>query len=282
MKIYLSFIFLFLVVHHPLRSSTDVCMLIQAQKNHVQPSGKTIASRFIPLSGFERVKVDESSFAYYLRNLPLKEHGARVKYFDGREKSNFQIYDAVVNLPIGTKDLHQCADAIMHVRARYLYEQKRKNEIQFTFTNGFVASYAKWMEGNRIIVNGNNVQSKKTTSPVDNEQIFWKYLKTVFMYAGTLSLSKELKPKEITNLQIGDVWIQGGSPGHALLVVDMVQRKSDGKKLFLLAQSYMPAQEIHILKNPLVSNLSPWYESDFPQTLQTPEWTFKKDDLKGF
>ncbi|MFY7918753.1 MAG: DUF4846 domain-containing protein [Chryseotalea sp.] len=282
MKIYLSFIFLFLVVHHPLRSSTDVCMLIQAQKNHVQPSGKTIASRFIPLSGFERVKVDESSFAYYLRNLPLKEHGARVKYFDGREKSYFQIYDAVVNLPIGTKDLHQCADAIMHVRARYLYEQKRKNEIQFTFTNGFVASYAKWMEGNRIIVNGNNVQSKKTTSPVDNEQIFWKYLKTVFMYAGTLSLSKELKPKEITNLQIGDVWIQGGSPGHALLVVDMVQRKSDGKKLFLLAQSYMPAQEIHILKNPLVSNLSPWYESDFPQTLQTPEWTFKKDDLKGF
>lgn len=217
-----------------------------------------------------------------MRNLPLKEHGARVKYFDGREKSNFQIYDAVVNLPIGTKDLHQCADAIMHVRARYLYEQKRKNEIQFTFTNGFVASYAKWMEGNRIIVNGNNVQSKKTTSPVDNEQIFWKYLKTVFMYAGTLSLSKELKPKEITNLQIGDVWIQGGSPGHAVIVVDMVQRKTDGKKLFLLAQSYMPAQEIHILKNPLVSNLSPWYESDFPQTLQTPEWTFKKDDLKGF
>ncbi|MFO0506532.1 MAG: DUF4846 domain-containing protein [Chryseotalea sp.] len=282
MKIYLSFIFLFLVVHHPLRSSTDVCMLIQAQKNHVQPSGKTIASRFIPLSGFERVKVDESSFAYYLRNLPLKEHGARVKYFDGREKSYFQIYDAVVNLPIGTKDLHQCADAIMHVRARYLYEQKRKNEIQFTFTNGFVASYAKWMEGNRIIVNGNNVQWKKTTSPADNEQIFWKYLKTVFTYAGTLSLSKELKPKEITNLQIGDVWIQGGSPGHAVIVVDMVQRKSDGKKLFLLAQSYMPAQEIHILKNPLVSNLSPWYESDFPQTLQTPEWTFKKDDLKGF
>ncbi|MCZ8021729.1 MAG: DUF4846 domain-containing protein [Cyclobacteriaceae bacterium] len=282
MKIYLSFIFLFLVVHHPLRSSTDVCMLIQAQKNHVQPSGKTIASRFIPLSGFERVKVDESSFAYYLRNLPLKEHGARVKYFDGREKSYFQIYDAVVNLPIGTKDLHQCADAIMHVRARYLYEQKRKNEIQFTFTNGFVASYAKWMEGNRIIVNGNNVQWKKTTSPADNEQIFWKYLKTVFTYAGTLSLSKELKPKEITNLQIGDVWIQGGSPGHAVIVVDMVQRKTDGKKLFLLAQSYMPAQEIHILKNPLVSNLSPWYESDFPQTLQTPEWTFKKDDLKGF
>ncbi len=273
---------MFLVVHHPLRSSTDVCAFYQVQTKFINPAGKTISTRFTPPEGFNRVKVNESSFAYYLRNLPLKEHGARVKYFDGREKSNFQIYDAAVNLPIGTKDLHQCADAIMHVRARYLYEQKRKNEIQFTFTNGFVASYAKWMEGNRIIVNGNNVQWKKTTSPADTEQVFWKYLETVFTYAGTLSLSKELKPKEITNLQIGDVWIQGGSPGHAVLVVDMVQRKSDGKKLFLLAQSYMPAQEIHILKNPLVSNLSPWYESDFPQTLQTPEWTFKKDDLKGF
>jgi hypothetical protein len=282
MKIYLILILLILVGHHPLSSSTDVCLLNQTQKSQVQSSGKTIFTRFIPPSGFERVKVNESSFAYYLRNLPLKEHGARVKYFDGREKINFQIYDAVVNLPIGNKDLHQCADAIMHLYARYLYKQNRKGEIQFTFTNGFVASYAKWMEGNRITVNGNNVQWKKTTSFADNEQTFWKYLETIFTYAGTLSLSKELKAKEIANLQIGDVWIQGGSPGHAVIVVDLVQRRSDGKKLFLLAQSYMPAQEIQILKNPTNAALGPWYEADFSNSLQTPDWTFKIDDLKGF
>ncbi len=271
-----------LVVHHPLSSSTDVCLLTQTQKSHVQTAGKTIFARFIAPTGFERVKVDESSFAYYLRHLPLKEHGSKVNYFDGREKISNHVYDAVVNLPIGNKDLHQCADAIMHVRARYLYKQNRKDEIQFTFTNGFVASYANWMEGNRIIVNGNNVQWKKKTSFADTEQIFWKYLETVFTYAGTLSLSKELKPKEIMNLQIGDVWIQGGSPGHAVVVVDLVQRRSDGKKLFLLAQSYMPAQEIQILKNPTNAALSPWYEADFSNSLQTPDWTFKNDDLKGF
>jgi len=282
MKIYLILILLILVVHHPLSSSTDVCAFYQVQTKFINPAGKTIDTRFTPPEGFNRVKLDESSFAYYLRNLPLKEHGATVKYFDGREKISNHVYDAVVNLPIGNKDLHQCADAIMQVRARYLYKQNRKDEIQFTFTNGFVASYANWMEGNRIIVNGNNVQWKKTTSFADTEQTFWKYLETIFTYAGTLSLSKELKAKEIANLQIGDVWIQGGSPGHAVIVVDLVQRSSDGKKLFLLAQSYMPAQEIQILKNPTNAALSPWYEADFSNSLQTPEWTFQKGNLKGF
>jgi hypothetical protein len=282
MKIYFILIPLFLVVHHPLSSSTDVCVLYITQTKYVQPIGRTIATRFTPPKGFERLKVDEFSFAYYLRNLPLKEHGSRVLYFDGREKSNNQVYDAVVNVPIGKKDLHQCADAVMHLRARYLYEQNRKEEIQFKFTNGFTASYAKWKEGNRIIVNGDNVQWKKTTNPTDSEQIFWKYLETVFSYAGTLSLSKELKTKEITNLEIRDVFIQGGSPGHAVIVVDMVHRKLDGKKMFLLAQSYMPAQEIQILKNPANPDLSPWYEADFSQLLYTPEWTFKREDLKGF
>ncbi len=32
------------------------------------------------------------------------------------------------------------------------------------------------------------------------------------------------------------------------------------KKVYLLAQSYMPAQQIHILVNPANSLLSPWYE----------------------
>jgi hypothetical protein len=269
-------------VHHPLSSSTDVWVSDQLEAKNIQPTGKTIANRFIPPNGFERLKVDEFSFAYFLRNLLLKEHGCKVLFFNGREKLNYQVYDAVVNLPIGKKDLHQCADAIIHLRARYLYGQKRKEEIQFKFTNGFIASYAKWMEGNRIVVNGNNVEWKKATYPADNEQIFWKYLETVFTYAGTLSLSKELKAKEFDNLQIGDVFIQGGSPGHAVIVVDMVYRKSDGKRLFLLAQSYMPAQEIQILKNPANPDLSPWYEVDFSHSLYTPEWTFKREDLRGF
>ena len=77
--------------------------------------------------------------------------------------------------------------------------------------------------------------------------LFRRYLDMVFNYAGTLSLSKELIALPYKNLQPGDVLIQGGSPGHAVVVMDVAVNR-DGKKLYLLAQSYMPAQEIHVLK----------------------------------
>ena len=97
-----------------------------------------------------------------------------------------------------------------------------------------------------------------------------------------MSLSQELKTVSINNLAVGDIFIQGGSPGQAVIVVDMAMNKNSGEKIFLLAQSYMPAQEIQILQNPSNKNLSPWYSTDFGNVLQTPEWTFKKADLKRF
>ena len=104
----------------------------------------------------------------------------------------------------------------------------------------------------------------------------------VFAYSSTLSLEKELKSVDINDMQIGDVFIKGGSPGHCVIVVDMAQNKSTGEKVFMLAQSYMPAQQTQLLINPNDKNLSPWYSLDFGDTLNTPEWTFTKDQLKRF
>jgi len=86
----------------------------------------------------------------------------------------------------------------------------------------------------------------------------------------------------IEDLQIGDIFIKGGTPGHAIIVVDMAIDKSTNKKVFLLAQSYMPAQEIQILKNPADPMMSPWYSTDIDYALWTPEWRFTRDDLKRF
>jgi hypothetical protein len=55
-----------------------------------------------------------------------------------------------------------------------------------------------------------------------------------------------------------------------------------GKKLILLAQSYMPAQDIHILKNPINRDLNPWFEIKGQDKLYTPEWTFEWSDLRRF
>ena len=44
----------------------------------------------------------------------------------------------------------------------------------------------------------------------------------------------------------------------------------------------MPAQDIQVLKNPEREELSPWYSNKNLETLVTPEWKFKKTDLKRF
>ena len=182
----------------------------------------------------------------------------------------------MVDLKIGNKNLHQCADAVIRLRAEYLYQQKQLDKIHFNFTNGFRADYAEWMKGNRVVVQGNKTYWTHTHSPANTYQDFWDYLEVVFSYAGTLSLAKELESVNIDDLQIGDVFIQGGSPGHAIIVVDLAINPQNNEKIFLLAQSYMPAQEIQILKNPNNRELSPWYSADFGDVLKTPEWIFYK------
>ena len=103
----------------------------------------------------------------------------------------------------------------------------------------------------------------------------------VFAYAGTLSLAKELQPVTIEEIQVGDVFIQGGSPGHAVIVMDMAINAA-GDKRFLLAQSYMPAQDIQVLQNPKSEVSSPWFELPPGEQMETPEWNFTVHDLKRF
>lgn len=106
----------------------------------------------------------------------------------------------------------------------------------------------------------------------------------VFAYSGTLSLNNELESVEIEEMVIGDVFIIGGSPGHAVIVVDMGENEI-GDKIFILAQSYMPAQETQILINPKDKILSPWYSLEDAKNmgkLITPEWSFDLDRLKRF
>ena len=255
---------------------------IQASHRIINPEGKIIADRIKTPINYTRTAVDTHSFAYYLRHLPLKPHNTKVQYYNGKTKHAENVYMAVADIDVGTRDLQQCADAIMRLRAEYLYDQKQYDSIHFNFTNGFQVDYSKWREGYRVTVQGNKTHWRKTDIPSIGYASFRKYMDIIFMYAGTLSLEKELQPVQWQDVQVGDIFIQGGSPGHAVIVVDMCVHEKSGEKLFLLAQSYMPAQDIQILQNPNNSALSPWYSTNFEGALVTPEWTFEKKDLGRF
>jgi len=249
----------------------------------VVEEGVTIKTRISPPIDFQRESVEETSFAEYLRNLPLKPHGSPALYYNGVEKNKKNVYMAVVDMEIGDRDLQQCADAIMRLRGEYFYGIGVYEKIHFNFTNGFRVDYSKWMEGYRIVVENNQSFWVKRTEPSNTYQDFRSYMNIIFAYAGTMSLENELISVDLNEMETGDIFIQGGSPGHAVIVVDMSVNESTGEKLFLLAQSYMPAQEIQILENPMDSDLSPWYSLNFEgETISTPEWTFNRSDLKRF
>ena len=65
-----------------------------------------------------------------------------------------------------------------------------------------------------------------------------------------------------------------------MLVADIVENRATGERRFLLVQSYMPAQDIHVLKNPASADGSPWYPLDFGDRLVTPEWMFPRESLR--
>jgi hypothetical protein len=239
--------------------------------------GTTLASRFKPPPGTQRISLDSLGFGHYLRHLPLKPNGSPVLLHNGLPKRRQGVHAAVIDMSLGPRDLQQCADAVMRLRAEFLFATGRQDEIAFRLTNGFKVEWKRWRQGERVIVNGNQCRWAAGAEPDESHRALLTYLDLVFTYAGTLSLSRELADAQVKPIEPGDVFILGGSPGHAMLVMD-VARSADSRAYFLLAQSYMPAQEIHVVVNPNTA-LGAWYSLD-GDALRTPEWTFAWSDRR--
>ena len=229
------------------------------QPKLINAQGRTIRQRILLPKGFTRKVYPDSSFATFLQNVALLPDGEKVHYFDGGVKEHKGVYVAVIDMNTGKSDLQQCADVVMHMRAAYLYTRKQRSSISFTFTSGFVAQYSKWMAGYRISVKGNNAEWVKQGAPADSSETFLEYLDVIYRYCGSLSLSRELLKINYKDIQPGDVLIKGGTPGHAELIMDVAE-ECKGHKIYLLAQGYMPSQQMQLLVNPNNRQLSPWYE----------------------
>jgi hypothetical protein len=240
------------------------CSFLQCQTANTKPapvnapikSPLTVGAIPLP-EGYERVPQTANSFGSYLRQLGLKNNKT-VYLYNGQKKINQEAQYAVVNISTGNKDLQQCADAVMRLRAEYLFAQNRLSEIDFTDNN--LRHY----------------QFKGST----HAQLL-QYLEKVYAQCGSLSLSRQLKTvANFSSMAAGDVLIKGGTPGHAMIVMDIAQNK-EGQKIYLLAQSYMPARDIHVVINPVRPASNPWYTVTANESIiTTPEWQFTTKQLK--
>jgi uncharacterized protein DUF4846 len=243
--------------------------------------GNTLAARIAPPAGFERRPAAPDSFEAWLRGLPMKPAGAPVLLFSGAPKFRQDVHVAVVDIDVGTRDLQQCADAAMRLRAEWLFAGGRAREIAFSDTGSAKQiAFARWMAGERPRISGRSLGWSRSAAPDASYASFRRYMDTVFIWAGTYSLEREMRPVPAAEIEAGDLFIKGGFPGHAVLVADVVENQATGEKRFLLLQSFMPAQDIHVLKNPQAADGSPWYRLEFGERLVTPEWVFARESLR--
>lgn len=238
--------------------------------------GYATTGQIPPPAGYTRIAAETDSYPAWLRQIKLKTDNT-VYLYNGSAKRYQGAQYAVLDVSVDKKNLQQCADAAIRLYAEYLYSRGQYNKISFNATDGTKMDYQSWRGGYRFVLNGTRLQKVKTSAISDTRKSFDQYLETVFSYAGTLSLSRELKKvHDLFSIKPGDMFVEGGSPGHAVIVMDVAKNVS-GQKVFMLAQSYMPAQDIHVLKNP--ENNTAWYDLNSGDHLETPEWEFDWDTL---
>ena len=274
------------------KSESSISKILKAENSEISNSKtlpkinidkNTVKARFEAPKNYHWIDEKANSFGYFLENFQLKKHGSPIKKFDGSEITTQNLHEAIFDIDVGTKDLQQCADAVIRLRAEYLFKTKNFDKIKFHFTSGDLMSWNDYKNGVRAFVNGNSVSFRKTENFDDSYENFRKYLDLIFNYAGTISLNKESNAVlKTSDLKTGDFLITPGSPGHVVFIAGVCEN-AVGKKLFLLAEGFTPAQSIHLLKNPFNPNISPWYELDVntAQT-KTARYIFEPSNFRNF
>lgn len=221
-------------------------------------------------------KYAKDSWQYFLKHLPVVD--SPVLDYRGRPVDYQEKQAGVIPFDVGKADLQQCADALMRLRAEYLFQQRRYNEIGFHFVSGDYYTWNDYCKGLRPVPKGNGIQFITTSSAEKTHATLRKYLDIVYGYASTISLAKELKTT--TAFETGTVVIYAGSPGHCFIIIDESENQQ-GEKVFKLAEGYTPAQSIYVLRNLNEKGINPWHRLN-KGVIETASYRFTNYKLGKF
>ncbi len=250
------------------------------------PPSRPLAERFAPPDGFRRVEVTAGSYAEWLRGLPVRTDREEVYSYKGEHV--FQASSAgVVLMDVGRGDLQQCADAAIRLRAEYLWSRGKVDGLRYHYTNGDVTSWADWKAGKRVRYKGKErIVTQVSAKPKPDHGTFRAWLQHVFMYAGTSSLARDTRAvAEGEAIEAGDTFVWPGYPGHAVVVLDVAEHP-DGRRVALVGQSFIPAQDFHVIAGPRPATVDGvWFV--LPEradgVLKTPLWDpFRRDSARRF
>src|SRR5882757_2828397 len=153
-----------------------------------------VVSAIPPPAGYRR-PAENDPFSTWLRTIPLKKDRI-VHLFNGVPKRNQEAQFAVLDVSVGHQDLQQCADAVMRLRAEFLYARKEYDAICFYTRQGISLNFLEWTRSRRFRLIGGRLEAYTVSGhkPCEDRACFDEYLQMVFSYCGTLSLEKQLLP----------------------------------------------------------------------------------------
>ncbi len=235
------------------------------------PASTRLDARFAPPAGFRRVDAEPGSYAAWLRGLPVRGDRSTVLAYDGTPL--VRPAAAIVTLDVGDTDVQQCADSILRLRAEYLWDAGRADAAIFRFTSGDRSAWKDWRAGERFRVRGAKVERVRTGRAGAGHGEFRRWLTHLFNYAGTQSLPRD-SVAATGELEAGDFFVDPGAPGHAVVLLDVAVHP-DGRRVALVGQGFMPAEDFHVLgaSGPRVLD-GVWFllpDASDP-TLATPSW----------
>jgi hypothetical protein len=273
--------FLFVLAGAVLAGAADAAAAPDFPWLSTAPSA-TVASAFAVPAGYERVLAKSGSFAEWLRELPLRPTTAGVRLYDGRPVADHGAVAAVIDIDVGRGDLQQCADAVMRLRAEYLFSRRLTGLIGFALFTGERYRFAAYAEGMTPVQVGDAIAWQDGPPRDVSHASLRQWLDIVFGFASTRSLVRELRPVDsLADAAVGDVLISPGSPGHAVIIVDLAIDRKNGR-LALLAQGSMPARDVHVLRNTADPRLGAWFPLVDGRPLTTPGRVFAPSELRRF
>ena len=149
------------------------------------------------------------------------------------------------------------------------------DELSIHFTSGDESNWKDWREGERFEIAGSRVKRTKKAAVANTHKEFRKWLQHSFLYAGTHSLKLDSEAVPLTEaLQPGDFFVTPGSPGHAVIILDVAE--AAGKPpVALLGQGFMPAQSFHVLRDRGTHVIDGWFvlPTEPEDLLINPSWS---------
>lgn len=174
--------------------------------------------------GYQRQAYAGGSYSDWIQNLGLKDQPV-IRDYQGRIiNSGFYNVWGVARMPLlFQSDLEQCADFAMRLWAEY-HKATGKLDRMYLFDYG------------------GNKKSFKSSG-----KSYAQFLKLAFANTNSYSLKQGCKAIAAEEIIPGDMFVQNerGGVGHVSVVLDVCLSK-EGKRLYLIGYSFMPAQEFHI------------------------------------